>query len=364
MSYKKYRVVFNGDVKMSLVSIIVPVYKTKDYLPQCVGSLISQSYDDLEIILVNDGSPDECPTLCDTYAMQDNRIHVIHKENSGSSLAREAGIQKATGDYIMFVDSDDWIAPDTVAACVEVIEKNQADCVMFTYTKEYAGKSIDTFLFAENFSYDDVRSEEYIHRRIVGLVGEELCEPQRIDSLSSVCMKLYRADVARKGRIVSERVVGTSEDTIFNLYALDGCRISYINRCFYHYRKTNEQSITTAYKCDLAEKWDILYCMIQEYIDGSGKKDVYYSAFLNRVTCCMIGLGLNEVSSSASILQKSRRLKEILSKPLYQEALAKFDTAYCGIQWKLFFLLCKKRAGMAVTILLYIMNYLRARVAS
>lgn len=348
--------------KLPFVSIIVPVYRTKEYLDQCVQSLRSQSYSNLEIILVDDGSPDECPALCDAYAVQDERIRVIHKENGGLSSAREAGIQNASGDYIMVVDSDDWIELDTVASCIEVAQRDNIGCVMFGYTREYPGKSIDTLLFDSDFSYEKARAEEKIHRRIVGLTGEELREPQRIDSLSSVCMKLYQADVARKGRIVSERVVGTSEDTIFNLYALDGCRISYINHCFYHYRKTNAQSITTAHKADLAEKWDVMYSVVQEYIDGSGKAEVYRTPFLNRVACGMIGLGLNEIGSSANILQKSRRLKAILSKPLYIQAFDQLFTSYCGMKWKVFFLLCKRKAVLPLALLLQIMNYLRSRV--
>lgn len=350
-------------LKTPLVSIIVPVYKTKEYLSQCVQSILSQSYSSLEIILVDDGSPDECPALCDAYAAQDERIRVIHKENGGPSSAREAGIQNASGDYIMVVDSDDWIESDTIANCIEVAQRDNADCVMFGYTREYPGKSIDTLLFDCDFSYEEARTEEKIHCRIVGLTGGELREPQRIDSLSSVCMKLYRAEVARKGRIVSERVVGTSEDTIFNLYALDGCRISYINRCFYHYRKTNAQSITTAHKADLAEKWDVMYSVIQEYIDNSGKAEAYRTPFLNRVACGMIGLGLNEISSSTNLRQKSRRLKAILSKPLYIQAFDQLDTSYCGLKWKLFFFLCKARAAFPLAVLLQIMNYLRSRVA-
>lgn len=345
------------------VSIIVPVYKTKEYVGQCVQSLCSQSYSNLEIILVDDGSPDECPALCDAYAAQDERIQVIHKRKEGSSLAREAGLQVASGEYVLFVDSDDWIEPDTVECCIEAAQRDNAGCVMFGYTREYPGKSIDTLLFDHDFSYDEASAEEEIHRRMVGLVGEELREPQRIDRLSSVCMKLYRAEVARKGRIVSEQVVGTSEDTIFNLYALDGCRISYINRCFYHYRKTNAQSITTAYKADLAEKWDVMYGVVQEYLESSGKAEAYRPPFLNRIACGMIGLGLNEISGRANIWQKARRLKEILAKPLYTEAFDQLDTSYCDMKWKLFFLLCKGKAAFPLAVLLKIMNYLRSRVA-
>lgn len=345
------------------VSIIVPIYKTKEYLGQCVQSLRSQSYSNLEIILVDDGSPDDCPAICDTLATQDTRIRVIHKENEGAAFARKAGLDAASGQYVLFVDSDDWLDTDAVASCVKIAQRDSADCVMFEYIREYPEKSIPNPLFPFDFSYDTKLSEEKIHRRIVGLMGEELREPQRIDNLSSFCMRLLRTEVARHGRFVSDRIIGTSEDTIFNLYALDGCRISYINRCFYHYRKTNAQSITTAYKADLAEKWDVMYSVVQEYIDGSGKAEAYRTPFLNRVACGMIGLGLNEISSSANIWQKARRLKEILSKPLYTEAFAQLDTSYCGVKWKLFFLLCKEKAAFPLALLLQLMNYLRSRVA-
>lgn len=96
-----------------IFSIVVPVYKVEAYLDNCVQSLINQTYPDIEILLVDDGSPDNCPALCDTYARQDSRIKVIHKENGGLSDARNAGIEAASGEYLIFVDSDDCIQPDT-----------------------------------------------------------------------------------------------------------------------------------------------------------------------------------------------------------------------------------------------------------
>ena len=351
------------DCNSPLVSVVVPVYQAQDYLNQCVQSVLRQTYPHLEIILVDDGSPDACPALCDAFAAQDNRIHVIHKENEGAAFARKTGLHAASGQYVLFLDGDDWLEVNTVSVCLDVALRDHADCVMFGYLREYPEKSIPNPLFPQDFSYDEGASEEKVHRRIVGLVGEELSEPQKIDNLSSFCMRLLRTEVARRGRFVSDREIGTSEDTIFNLYSLDGCRISYINRCFYHYRKANAQSITTAHKADLAEKWDVMYRVIQEYIDCSGKAEAYHTPFLNRVACGMIGLGLNEISSSAGIWQKSRRLKAILGKPLYREAFTQLDTAYCGFKWKLFFLLCKKKTALPLAVLLQIMNYLRSRVA-
>ena len=137
-----------------LVSIIVPVYKAKEYLDQCVQSLCSQSYSNLEIVLVDDGSPDECPALCDMLTTQDARISAIHKENEGAAFARKAGLDAASGQYVLFVDGDDWLDSDAVSMCVEVAQRDNADCVMFGYIREYPGKSIPNPLFSEDFSYD------------------------------------------------------------------------------------------------------------------------------------------------------------------------------------------------------------------
>lgn len=101
-----------------LVSVIVPVYKVEDLLARCVDSLRHQSYPDLEIILVEDGSPDRCPEMCDEFADQDSRVRVIHQRNAGLSAARNAGLDIATGEYITFVDSDDWVHPEYIMALV------------------------------------------------------------------------------------------------------------------------------------------------------------------------------------------------------------------------------------------------------
>lgn len=118
---------------MELVSVVVPVYKVEEYLDKCVRSIRRQTYPDLEIILVDDGSPDRCKEMCDGYAAEDERIHVIHKENGGLGDARNAGIQKASGKYLLFVDSDDWIHEALVERAVETAEEHGADIVLFDY---------------------------------------------------------------------------------------------------------------------------------------------------------------------------------------------------------------------------------------
>ncbi len=128
-------------VRGPLVSIIIPVYGVESFLRRCLDTVINQTYADLEIILVDDGSPDKSGAICDEYALKDSRIKVIHQENKGLCGARNAGLEKATGAYIGFIDSDDWIAPDMYEYLVKKLEKYNADIVSCQYYRVIAGKN-------------------------------------------------------------------------------------------------------------------------------------------------------------------------------------------------------------------------------
>ena len=110
-----------------MISVITPVYKTEGYLDQCVKSILNQSYRDFEFILVDDGSPDRCGAMCDCWAEKDCRVKVIHCANNGVSAARNAGIDQAKGDYLCFVDSDDWVAEDYLETLYTLAKENEAD---------------------------------------------------------------------------------------------------------------------------------------------------------------------------------------------------------------------------------------------
>ena len=126
-----------------LISIIVPIYKVEKYLPRCIDSLINQTYQNLEIILVDDGSPDRSGEICDEYAKKDSRIVVVHKPNGGLSDARNKGLDVANGDYVMFVDSDDWIEKESCEILVNLAKEKKSDVVSFAMTDVYDnGKKI------------------------------------------------------------------------------------------------------------------------------------------------------------------------------------------------------------------------------
>lgn len=122
-----------------MISIIIPVYKVEAYLADCINSVLAQTCTDFELILVDDGSPDSCGELCDRYAARDSRISVIHQENGGLSAARNAGLDAAKGEYIMFVDSDDWIEPDTLEVMLPLLQNTGADLAVcsFQITKTF-----------------------------------------------------------------------------------------------------------------------------------------------------------------------------------------------------------------------------------
>ena len=124
-----------------MVSIIVPIYNIEGYIRECIDSILAQTYSDFELILVDDGSPDNCGRICDEYAEKDVRIKVIHKENGGLTSARNAGLSVAKGDWIMHVDGDDWIEPDMIESLIEAAKATEADLVFGDYMKygPYAG---------------------------------------------------------------------------------------------------------------------------------------------------------------------------------------------------------------------------------
>lgn len=176
-----------------LISVIVPIYKVEDYLKRCVDSIINQTYSNLEIILVDDGSPDNCPQICDAYAKQDARIKVVHKENGGLSDARNAGMEIATGEYISFIDSDDYVHMDMLNILLDVMLKE--DC-------EIAQCGTVKFNEGETVALNEVDYEVKVYNTKEAL--KELINDGHF--VQTVWNKLYKADIAlklpfRKGKL-------------------------------------------------------------------------------------------------------------------------------------------------------------------
>lgn len=141
-----------------MISIIVPIYNVEQYLIQCLESILNQTCRDIEIILIDDGSQDCCGEICDEYARKDNRIKVYHTNNGGLAAARNYGIEKATGEYIGFADSDDWIEPDMFEVLLSQAEKHKAEIAICGCYYEYLGKTETSSVMQNGFELYDNRN--------------------------------------------------------------------------------------------------------------------------------------------------------------------------------------------------------------
>ncbi len=194
-----------------------------------------------------------------------------------------------------------------------------------------------------------------------GPIGDELSNPQDMDIVVTPCMQLFRTVKFVDIPFVDIHKVGTFEDGLYQMVVYKDCnRFVYIDRPFYHYLKTNEESITTRYKADLSEKFQNLWNIIEGYIDKFHLDNSYRDALNNRVSLSMIGLGLNEIKANRGILRASLRGGgKLLNISRIKESIKLLDISCMPLHWKVFFFLCKKRLTILLTAMLYLMEYVR-----
>ncbi len=206
-----------------MISIIIPVYNVESYLHQCVDSVLAQTYRDFEVILVDDGSPDNCPRICDEYAQKDSRVHVIHQINSGVSAARNIGIEHAKGEWITFVDSDDWVSKNYLENFE--IEKSSADLIVqgLQYINHSSGEIIE-YKGLDNESIDKNSASSIIVKNDLLMQGYPVC-------------KAFRKKFLEKNNLRFDTSLSTHEDIIFVLQSFVASKVIDLRRgTLYNYR--------------------------------------------------------------------------------------------------------------------------------
>ena len=267
------------------LSIIVPVYNTEKYLKQCIDSLTSQTLSDIEIIIVDDGSREECARICDELAASDARIKVIHKENAGAGFARNTGIEAATGEYLGFVDSDDYVDFKMFESLYNAAVRYDADLVLsgISFVGGNTFSNDGEVVEKNHFENDTVFENDGIKTLLFGVVGAMPSEPDDSRYGASVWKNIFRRAVVvnENVRFKSEREI-MSEDAIFMVDFVKCIQKAVgINGAFYRYRR-NDESISKSYKSDRFEKMLIFLNEIEAHIkDGFEKSD--YELYLNRL---------------------------------------------------------------------------------
>lgn len=233
-------------MKTSCISIIVPVYKVEKYLEQCIESLRRQTYPDLQIVLVDDGSPDRCPQICDRYATQDERIMVVHQKNQGLPAARNAGLKVADGDWILFVDSDDALTDDACQILMDTVKDQDLDFVLFDMQRviECSGRAKATGT-GERITL----KQEDLFRIMQDVVSpSRLHYPRVKQNMVPACNKLYRRSFLQENDLAFFEDVKIHEDIPFSTRVFIAANSGiYLQQSLYLYRKT-ENSILTSFR--------------------------------------------------------------------------------------------------------------------
>lgn len=286
------------------ISVIVPCYNVENYIDRCIESIVNQSLKDIEIILVDDGSPDRVPAICEEWKQRDSRVKVIHKSNGGLGMACNSGLEQANGKYIAFVDSDDWIELDMYMTMYSIAEKYNAEMVFSGIQRVDANGKVSLLNQAETMKI--YASHPEIQSLMLNMIASEPSSQIERKVAMSAKVILYKKNHIQKNnvRFESERQF-ISEDLLFNLDCLSkaSCVVE-IPKTFYNYY-CNTSSLTNKIRIDRFEKTCIL-CneLLQRYHDMPKE-------FKTRVQRMLIGYArssIKEICHAATISRK-RKLK-------------------------------------------------------
>jgi glycosyltransferase EpsJ len=324
-----------------LISVIIPVYNVEKYIDRCIISIINQTYKNLEIILVDDGSRDNSGKICDEYEKKDSRIKVIHKDNAGAGMARNTGIENMSGQYFAFIDSDDYVDCDYIEKMFDAIKEYNVDACISAYSKVYSDR-VETY---ENkmgtlvFKNEDVKK---MSSKMLGKLpdGSDFIEP-------SPCKALLSSKILKDNNIkfVSENNL-ICEDLIFNLnYYLKANSVVKIDYAGYYYCD-NIGSLTTRYNPSRFEAHKKLCKYLLDFVYknkmGNEETDMRIKTnFINNIRHC-----IRLENSYASINGKEnarKQIKNMCNDPMVEEIFNTYPNHMVSLKSRIFNICIKKK---------------------
>lgn len=250
---------------MSLISVIVPIYNVEKYLHRCVDSILKQTYGDLEIILVDDGSTDNCGKICDEYAKKDRRIKVIHKENGGQSSARNVGLDYATGEYVSFIDSDDFIHPQMLEMLYKAVTDFDVEMACCDFFRIKHKKDFDNIIYKSSELAYEILSRDEIFANYHDRYLKKLQE--------SVCNKLIRREMF-DGLKFCERMI--YEDEHILMYIVNKIkRCAIINAKLYYYNEMNSSTMRSGFSEKKFSGLDLARDEVDFFYDNKSEREKF-----------------------------------------------------------------------------------------
>jgi glycosyltransferase involved in cell wall biosynthesis len=331
-----------------LISVIVPVYNVEKYLKKCLDSILQQTYKELEIIMVDDGSTDSSSEICDNYAKQYTNFYVIHKKNAGLGLARNTGLKYVTGKYVTFLDSDDYLTPTCIENLYKNISQNHVDVCKGGFKKVTDDGKI---ISVTKYDYRLFKGESARLELLPRMIGSS---PFQHDSIEMcVCGVIYKAEIIKNYNLCfpSEREY-ISEDLVFNIdymqYADGACTIAETG---YNYR-VNNTSLTRSYRSDRFEASRYFYL---EMVKKCKKLGYDQMTILRLHRMFFIYLKMSIVQETPKISSKTRKeniqnIKKICNDTVVRQAIKKYPIKELGFKQKFFLNMIKFKT----VILLYV----------
>ena len=328
------------------VSVIVPIYNIPDeYLHDCMQSLLRQTMKKFEVILVDDGSKKlSNAQICDDYAMRYDNFTVIHKKNEGVAVARNVGTKKAKGNWICYIDPDDWVENNYLERLYWLAEKKNSDIVFCNcYVNTEHKQLVNNFWPTEKFYWDE-NSKKNLLLQIMG--RNSFYYPPEI-AIGVPWAKLYKKDFLYSNSIGMERELRRMQDNVFNLYAFQLAKdVSYISDCLYHYRNF-DKSVTHRFSPEVINDFDKLHCATKVFLDKYDEFDMFQQAYYARVIQSLYTIFhfyFYSYQYKKNFLVKRKEINKLIAREPYNLALEKLCIAKTPSSLKYLAILLKMRA--------------------
>lgn len=335
------------------VSIIIPIYNVERFLDRCMQSVLNQTLKEIEIILVDDGSPDNCPYLCDEYAQKDARIKVIHKKNAGLGYARNSGIEVATGEYVAFVDSDDFVDKSMYERLYATAKKKNLDTCFCGFYRHYATGKLDCKIEVPQDTYFTSRKE--VDSFLLDMVAPLPSYHSDVKYMMCVWKAIYSRTLLENYaiRFCSERVF-VSEDILFHLdYLPKAEQVGFISEHLYYYCVNDAVTLSNSYSRAKFEKNKVFLDEVKRKLSLLFPESIYINRYY-RLCFLYLRTSLNKELHSQNVREKRDKrqiVKELAGDLYFQSMFAQYP--YMKLPWKhrLFFAMLKHKCYNLVSLL-------------
>ena len=339
-----------------LITIIVPVYNVEKYLDECINSLINQDYKRIEIILIDDGSKDNSLKICKEFEKKYKNIKLIEQKNSGVSIARNKGIENANGEWICFVDSDDYMEKNMISKMVEEANKETFDILITPPIMDYKKVSEKAKIFDEEINFTNKNKDK--------LLLNVICRQYKEKNVTHINAggpwgKLYKTEFIRNNNLSFIVGLKRMQDVIFNLYSMNiANKVIYREIFLYHYR-INSESVCLKYNSTIFETFSaVIENMLLFAKENNKKADFYQAIYLKTILLYIEGCRISIIhkDNHNSLINKIKELQNIYNKDIYKNAFICIERKELNFKLKIFTIFAKFKVFPIVYLLVKIFD--------